>query len=251
MTYLQSLAWLILTLAPLLVSQRFLHREIQAVLLILTRRADLTIALFSLIFFPGVLLHEISHWVAAKLLGVRTGRISLFPRPTGKGRLQMGYVETAETDWLRDALIGAAPLISGGLFVAYAGILRLGAGQSWMQLVPENFPAAVQGILATYAQPDFWLWFYLIFVVSSMMFPSASDRRTWLPVVLILGVLSGIFILAGFGPWLSVHLGEPLQIIIQTTTVIFFISGVVHICLLIPAWVTRMLLSRITGLSVS
>ena len=251
MTYLQSLAWLILTLAPLLVSQRFLHREIQAVLLILTRRADLTIALFSLIFFPGVLLHEISHWVTAKMLGVRTGRISLFPRPTGKGRLQMGYVETAETDWLRDALIGAAPLITGGLFVAYAGILRLGVGQSWMQLVPENFPSAVQAILATYAQPDFWLWFYLIFAVSSMMFPSASDRRTWLPIVLILGVLSGIFILAGFGPWLSAHLGEPLQIIIQTATVIFFISGVVHICLLIPVWVTRMLLSRITGLSVS
>lgn len=246
MTYLQSLAWLILTLAPLLVSQRYLHREIQAVLLILTRRADLTIALFSLIFFPGVLLHEISHWAAAKLLGVRTGRVSLFPLPTGKGRLQMGYVETAETDWLRDALIGAAPLVTGGLFVAYAGIMRLGVGQSWMQLIPANFPTSVQAILATYSQPDFWMWFYLIFAVSSMMFPSASDRRTWLPVVLILGVLSGIFILAGFGPWLSAHLGVPLQIIIQTATVIFLISGVVHILLLVPVWVTRMLLSRIT-----
>jgi len=251
LTYLQSLAWLILTLAPLLVSQRFLHREIQAVLLILTRRADLTIALFSLIFFPGVLLHELSHWVAAKLLGIRTGRISLFPRPSGKGRLQMGYVETAQTDWLRDALIGAAPLITGGLFVAYAGILRLGVGQTWMQLAPANYSAAFQAILSTYAQPDFWLWFYLIFAVSSMMFPSASDRRTWLPIVLILGVLSGIFILAGFGPWLTAHLGEPLQIILQTATVIFFISGVVHICLLVPVWMTRLLLSRITGLSVS
>lgn len=251
MTYLQSLAWLILTLAPLLVSQRFLHREIQAVLLILTRRADLTIALFSLIFFPGVLLHELSHWVAAKLMGVRTGRISLFPRPSGKGRLQMGYVETAQTDWLRDALIGAAPLITGGLFVAYAGILRLGVGQPWMQLAPASFSSAVQAILSTYAQPDFWLWFYLIFAVSSMMFPSASDRRTWLPIVLILGALSGIFILAGFGPWLTAHLGEPLQIILQTATVIFFISGVVHIFLLVPVWMTRLLLSRITGLSVS
>lgn len=163
----------------------------------------------------------------------------------------MGYVETAESDWLRDALIGAAPLVSGGLFVAYAGILRLGMGPSWMHLVPANFRSTVQAILATYSQPDFWLWFYLIFAVSSMMFPSASDRRTWLPVVLILGVLSGIFILAGFGPWLSAHLAEPLQIILQTATVIFFISGAVHILLLVPVWLTRLLLSRITGLSVS
>ena len=250
MTYLQSLAWLLFTLAPLLISQRFLHREIQAVLLILTRRADLTIALFSLIFFPGVLLHEMSHWVAAKLLGVRTGRFSLFPRPMDKGRLQMGYIETAETDWLRDALIGAAPLLAGGIFVAYAGILRLGVGESWVQATPSNISSSIQEVLSTYSQPDFWLWFYLIFAVSSMMFPSASDRRAWLPILMIVGSLAGIIFLAGLGPWLITHLGVPLQIIIQTAAVVFLISGIVHILLFIPIWLARLLLSRITGLSI-
>jgi hypothetical protein len=250
LTDLQPLVWLLLTLAPLLLSQRFLHREIQAVLLILTRRADLTIALFSLIFFPGVLLHETSHWVAAKLLGVRTGRFSIFPRPMGKGRLQMGYVETAETDWFRDSLIGAAPLITGGLFVAYAGIARLGVGQSWIQTIPRDLAATVQAILATYSQPDFWLWFYLIFAVSSMMFPSASDRRAWLPIVLIIGALGVIIFLAGLGTWVIQNLAGVLEAIVQMVTVIFLISGIVHIILLVPVWCARMLLSRVTGLKV-
>ncbi|MBP1701841.1 MAG: putative rane protein, partial [Chloroflexi bacterium] len=95
MINLQALGWLLVILAPLLLFQRYLHRELQAVLLILTRRADLTIMLFSLIFLPGVVLHEASHWLMAKLLRVPTGRFSILPRPMGNGRLQMGFVETA------------------------------------------------------------------------------------------------------------------------------------------------------------
>jgi hypothetical protein len=243
--------WLLLTLAPLLLSQRFLHREIQAVLLILTRRADLTIALFSLIFFPGVLLHETSHWVAAKVLGVRTGRFSILPRPMGKGRLQMGFVETAESDWFRDALIGAAPLITGSLFVAYAGIARLGVGQSWIRTLPQDLTTTVQAILSTYTQPDFWLWFYLIFAVSSMMFPSASDRRAWLPILLAVGALGVIILLPGLGTWFIQHLAGPLGAIVQMVTVIFLISGIVHIVLLVPVWGSRLVLSRVTGLKVT
>jgi hypothetical protein len=60
---LDGLAWLLLMLGPLLLLQPVLHREIQAVFLLLTRRPALTIGLFSLIFFPGVLLHEGSHFV--------------------------------------------------------------------------------------------------------------------------------------------------------------------------------------------
>jgi hypothetical protein len=250
LTDLQSLAWLLLTFLPLLLSQRILHREIQTVLLILTRRADLSIVIFSLIFLPGVLLHEGSHWITARLLGVKTGRFSIFPQPVGKGRLQMGYVETAETDWVRDALIGAAPLLAGGAFVAYAGIARLGFGQSWLQAPPQDIAEMLRALLATYSQPDFWLWFYLIFAVSSMMFPSASDRRAWLPIFLILAILAGIIFLAGYGAWLWQKMTEPIQLTLQMVTVIFLISGVVHLVLLLPTWVSRLILSRVTGLEV-
>ena len=56
-------------LGPLLLLQRALHREIQVVFLLITRRPEITVALFSLLFFPGVLLHEGSHYLMAKILG--------------------------------------------------------------------------------------------------------------------------------------------------------------------------------------
>src|SRR3989304_4802714 len=120
-----GLLWFILMLLPLVIVQRLLHRDIQAILLILTRNSQLTIGLFSILFLPGVLLHELSHFLMAKLLRVPTLGFSLFPHTLSDGRLQMGYVETEGTDIVRDSLVGLAPLIAGTLFIAYAGFYRL------------------------------------------------------------------------------------------------------------------------------
>ena len=76
-----GVGWLLLVLGPLLLLQRRLHWEIQAVFLLLTRRVDISVYLFSILFFPGILLHETSHYVMARVLGVRTGRFSLLPQP--------------------------------------------------------------------------------------------------------------------------------------------------------------------------
>ncbi|MBP8048558.1 MAG: hypothetical protein KAY64_07425, partial [Anaerolineales bacterium] len=97
--------WFLLTLVPLVFLQRLLHREIQAVILIVTRNGQLTVGLFSILFFPGVFLHELSHFLMAKLLQVRTGKFSLIPATLPNGRLQMGYVETERTDVFRDSLV--------------------------------------------------------------------------------------------------------------------------------------------------
>jgi hypothetical protein len=120
--YLASLGWFVFVLGGLIFLQRRLHLEIQAVLLLITRRVDLTITLFSVMFLPGVLVHEISHFLMAKLLGVRTGRISLLPQPLPNGRLQLGFVETAPTDLVRDVLIGSTPLIVGGAILLYRAV---------------------------------------------------------------------------------------------------------------------------------
>ena len=123
---LDGLVWLVVCLAPFLLVQRWLHHEIKAVFLLLTRHPELTIGLFSLLFFPGVFLHETSNFVLAKLLGVRTGRFSVLPKVQPDGQLQLGFVETAKADFLRDALICIAPLLSGGAVIAYIGISHLG-----------------------------------------------------------------------------------------------------------------------------
>ena len=107
------LGWFLVGVIGLAILQRRLHNEIQSVLFLITKRIDLALAIFSILFLPGVLLHELSHYFMARLLKVPVGRLSIIPQSLPDGRLRLGYVETAATDFLRDALIGAAPLISG------------------------------------------------------------------------------------------------------------------------------------------
>lgn len=245
---LDGLLWLLLMLGPLLILQRQLHRQLQGVFLILTRRPGVSMALFSLLFFPGVALHEASHFVMAWLLRVPTGRVSLLPRPTRDGKLQMGFVETARADVVRESLIGAAPLLSGGAVVALIGVYQmrlLPVGELLLSGATNQF---WQGLAALPAQPDFWLWFYLAFAVSSTMLPSASDRRAWLPLVLVLGGLLIVALLAGAGPWMLANLAPAVNRALRGVAAVFAISAAVHLAVLLPVWVLRAGLSRVTGL---
>jgi hypothetical protein len=246
-----GILWLLLMLGPLLILQRKLHLEIQSLFLILTRRPAVTITIFSILFLPGVALHEASHFLMARLLGVRTGRVSLLPRALKGGRLRMGYVETNSTDVVRDALIGAAPLLTGGLVVMYVGMIRMGLVPLGNDLLKGEFDLFWQGLANLPILPDFWLWFYLAFVVSSTMLPSPSDRRAWLPILVVAGVLVLLALVAGAGSWMAANLAPVFNQALRAIAAVFAISVAGHVVILLPIWLLRLLVSRITGLSVS
>jgi hypothetical protein len=247
---LDGLWWLIILLGPLFFLQRRLHFEAQAVFLLLTRSKEITLALFSLVFFPGVLLHESSHYLMARLLGVRTGRFSLIPRPTQTGRVQLGFVETASTDVFRDALIGVAPLVVGGIFVAYTGLVRLGLPAVWEALMSSEVSVLIDTVRALPGRPDFWLWFYLVFAVSSTMLPSASDRRAWPTLGLFVSLVLAMGLLVGAGPWMLENAAPYLNRALRALAVVMGITVAVHLVLLPPAWSLRMALSRLTKMQV-
>lgn len=245
-----GLLWLLFTLAALILLQRLLHREIQAVFLVLTRHPVITQIVFALLFLPGVFLHELSHWITAKLLGVRTGRFSLIPHAQPDGRLRLGYVETASGGILRDALIGAAPLVTGSLFVAFATINRMQLLPLWDFVRLGDWAQFWAGLSAAPQRPDFWLWFYLTFTVSSMMLPSASDRRAWLPVGLLAAALVGIAVLAGAGTWMLEHIAPPLDEFLQALALVFGLSAAIHALLILPFFLLHKILAKLTGVDV-
>ena len=250
MNQLQGFFWFVLMLVPLILLQRLLHREIQAVFLILTRNAQLTMGIFSFIFLPGVFLHELSHFLMAKFLRVPTGRFSIFPQPLPDGRLQLGYVETAKADIVRDSLIGAAPLIVGTIFVAYVSVYQLDMRILWDTLRNGQLNLFWMGINALPRTKDFVLWFYLTFAVSSTMMPSESDRHAWLELVVSVGVLFAIALLVGAGPWMLDNVAPLVSGFLSSVAVIFGLSSVVHVVLVLPTALVHKLLARATGVDV-
>ena len=250
MIQLAGFLWFILMLLPLTYLQRLLHREIQAVFLILTRDAALTMGIFSLIFLPGVFLHELSHFLMAKILRVPTGRFSILPRPLPDGRLQLGYVETARADIVRDSLIGAAPLIAGTVVVAYVAVYRLDMRILWDTLRNGQFSLFWLGISALPRVSDFYLWFYLTFAVSSTMTPSESDRHAWLDLVIAVGILFSVTLLFGAGPWMLDNVAPLVSDFLSSVAVIFGLSAVVHAILVLPTALIHKLLARVTGVDI-
>jgi hypothetical protein len=249
-TQLDGLFWFVLTLLPLALLQRLLHREIQAVFLIVSRSPEFTIALFSIIFLPGVILHEFSHYLIAVILGVQTAKFSLVPEMLPDGRLQLGYVETSKTDIVRDSLIGAAPLLIGGLFIAYLSVTRLDLMPLWDVLRNGQYDLFWLGIKLLPQIKDFPLWFYLIFTISSTMLPSQSDRHAWLPLAVAVAVLLALAVFAGAGPWMLANVAPPLNMFLDAVAIIFGMSAAVHLILILPTALLHWGLSRVTGVDV-
>jgi len=242
--------WFTLTLLPLVILQRLLHREIQAVLLIVTRNSQLTVGLFSILFLPGVFLHELSHFVMAKVLRVRTGKTSLIPKSLPNGRLQMGYVETAQTDIIRDSLIGIAPLITGSLFIAYAGLNRLGLDTLLNVFANGQIDLFWKGLILLPQVNDFFLWFCLAFTVSSTMMPSESDRHAWLPLGLWTAGLLALGIFAGAGTWMLKNIAPLLNDFLGSVATLFGLSAALHVILLLPTMLLHRIVSKITGVDI-
>ena len=251
MTQLSGLFWFVTMVVPLIFLQRLLHREIQAVFLILTRDARITMGIFSLIFLPGVFLHELSHFVMAKILRVPTGRFSLLPQPLPDGRLQLGYVETGRADMLRDSLIGAAPLIVGVAAIIFMGYSRLGVGPVGEALARGDLLAALAAAQSMGDRPDFWLWVYLTFTVANSMLPSASDRRAWGPVLLVAAGVTALMFYAGFGPMLVDSLSGVLERAAGALAAGFSLTVGLNLLILPLLLLLEWVVMRLTGLKVN
>ena len=105
-----SAGWFLAGVIGLAILQRRLHYEIQAVLYLLTRRIDLTFTIFAILFLPGVLIHEASHYLMARLLKVQVGKFSLIPQPN-PDNLNLFFANEPKISFItsRDLIQGSGP----------------------------------------------------------------------------------------------------------------------------------------------
>jgi hypothetical protein len=200
------LFWLIVSFLLMYPLKRWITAHMQGVAFLLTGSPQVAMWLFWGLFLPGTLLHELSHWLTAFLLGVKTSRFSLWPQMKKGGELQMGAVQVELSDPFRHSLIGLAPLIFGSIVVLLIGQGRLELGRLGEALGSGDLevigPAMAQLLLV----PDVLLWFYLIFAISNAMLPSASDRESWRTVFIYLILALALTIGLGLNPNVPVEL---------------------------------------------
>jgi len=204
------LVWLVATLVPLFFMKRWINRHVQGLGLLLLGNNDAAMFLYFVLLLPGIIIHELSHWLAARLLGVRTGKITLWPSKRQGNQMRMGSVRVARTDPLRASLIGLAPLISGSVAILIIGQLILGLGDVGEVLLNGEWGPVWESLLTHLRTPDFWLWLYLIFAVSNAMLPSETDREPWRPVLLFMGLVALLVYLTG---WVRQDFGELSRIV--------------------------------------
>jgi hypothetical protein len=243
----QEVGWLLLCMLPFFFIQAKLHRELKLFFYLVLRKDSYADMLFYILFFPGILVHESSHWMMAKLLHVPTGKLSLMPRYLPNGKLRLGYVETQKSDWFRDSLIGAAPLITGCIITGWIANTFWNTPGIAHAFASGDLQTLKQMITFVYSGSYFWVWFYLVFTISSMMLPSESDRNSWVPVLLIYIGIILFLIIIGAGGWMEINLLPLLNPILTSLSTVFVVSLSLHIILLIPVWLFRAGLEKVVG----
>jgi hypothetical protein len=97
---------------------------------------------------------------------------------------------------------------------------------------------------------DFYLWFYLVFAVSSTMMPSESDRHAWLPLGLWSGALFVMAMFAGVGPWMTAYIAPLIDDLIRVLTTLFGLSLAMHLVFLLPAFGLHKIIAVITRVDI-
>ena len=240
--------WLLLLLGPLLFFQHRLQFEVQGIFLLITRRQDLAITLFSVLFFPGVVLHESSQLLLAQLLRVKVKKFSLWPQ-TRRGKLiRLGLVEIdKETDMVRETLIGVIPLLTGICVIGLLAGWRFDLDTLSSSFATGDLPTIATGLGDFMSVPDFWLWVYLVFAIGNAMLPEPHDEINWWLIGGVVGGIAIFLLVLDLGIVLQAGLEGPLAQLGKWTGLALVMTLTIDLFGMVLISVMEFLFSRLLG----
>ena len=245
--------WAALALICLIFMQRWIHAHLHGVSLLLVGRPEVAIVVYAIVLFPGVLLHEVSHWLSANLMGVRTGGMSLLPRRREDGTLQLGYVEYYKTrtfDPIRESLIGAAPLVAGTAVILLIARHVFGVTDLATAIVSADVNVLADAVTQLLATPNALVWIYLIFAVSNAMLPSKSDRHAWPAFFVIMFIFTLVVAFLARGTALFDNLARPVAVLFGYLGTAFSIAIAIDLICMGVIAPLEWFLGRLRGASV-
>lgn len=165
----------------------------------------------SLLLLPGVVIHEMAHYLFSIFLFVPVGDMEFLPQKR-EGELKLGSVAIGQTDPVRRFLIGVAPIIFGtavvfGLF----NFLAVGEASIWVKLI----------------------LFYVLFTIGNTMFSSKKDMEGAVVLLVLLVILILTAFILGLRPdssfFESTFFMSLVDVVKQINLYIFFLI-IIDIC---------------------
>lgn len=167
------LLYVFLSLVALVLTKRLMTTNLVRLIHRFGGSQHSAIVIWSIIFLPGTIVHEISHFLVAALTGARTGKIEIFPEYLEKevdesktAHVALGSVQMQKLNPLQGFLVGIAPFITGiALLIWIASLLQ-----------------------TSFAAKEIWtliLEGYLFFTITNSFFPSLTDIKQAIPFVII------------------------------------------------------------------
>jgi hypothetical protein len=238
-----SILYFLIVFALTIFLQQWLHRHIQGFALALTGNPGCAIRLLFYLLLPGIVLHEVSHYVVARLLLVRTNGIKIGIGDVRRRQVSLGSVNVQRTDPFRESLVGVAPFVVG----LSAIWLILGFGFSILPTSGAPIAEMVQRVQEYANDWTTWLDLYLIFAVSTAMIPSESDREPWGPVLLFFGVGVTVLLLLGWTPRAPQDFVMRARQLLDALTFGLGIAALVNGAVAIVLWILERTVERISG----
>jgi hypothetical protein len=233
--------------------QRWLHRHIHGLAYLITGKRNWAILLYAIVLFPGVLLHEISHWLAANLLGVRTGSFSVLPKTKADGSIQLGYVEyykSSKVGPIRESLIGSAPLITGTAAILLIAFKVFDVTNLALAAETGDIESLSQAITTLFSTNDFLIWLYLMFAFSNAMMPSSSDRKAWPAFALIMVIVAAGLYILGLQDVMMAGLARPVATVFGYLGLAFSLTIGVDLFVIMAVYIFEWMISRLKGVEV-
>ncbi len=193
---LTTLILLFLSLSVLAWMSRQVSLRVQGVTLYLTGWVDLADVMIFLLLLPGVFVHEGSHWLAARMLGLRTGKFRVWPVKQG-AYIGLGSVSVERSDIWRESLVGMAPLLAGNVVLAIVGWQVFATPALLEALAAGQFARVTTTFFGALRTADGLLWAYVIFTVGNSMLPSSSDREPVKPVLIYTAFAALVYVVIG------------------------------------------------------
>jgi len=237
-----SVFYFLIALLLFLFTRRLLSIDILLLLQKITRSAHLAHKIHFFLVLPGVFLHEFSHFLALRIMGVSsTLHLGI---EMGQEAVVYGHVDFYEKDVnaFKHFITGIAPLLTGLLSTTFLAIQFMGV-PSIQELIKSQGQINFQSILDQTEKIIFWIAFYLLFAIASEMLPSASDRKYWLPLAGFVFILMILSLLTNTYPWLLSNIYPFLSNWLKILAMIFTICLIPQLILLIPLRLLRSLTS--------